>query len=121
MQMARPQHLHYDTKQLRQVGESVNYGTFSLSTSTSYNALGQKSSITYPDGNSTAIPRQQQPLSTVNLPTGSAASFLTVTVDSAEPDHPAGGTVRNQSYDGLLRLKTLAVKIPARVSDELSI
>ena len=106
----------YDTKQLRQIGESVNYGSFSLSTSTSYNALGQKSSMTYPDGNQYGYTYDtNNQLSTVNLPTG----FGSITFNSYQWTVPSqitlpGGTVRNQSYDGLLRLKTLAVKDPGQ-------
>ena len=66
--------------------------------------------------------KRQQPrsdtnnqLSTVNLPTG----FGSITFNSYQWTVPSqitlpGGTVRNQQYDGLLRLKTLAVKDPGQ-------
>jgi YD repeat-containing protein len=113
----------FDAKQLRQTGESVNYAStgsaptgFSLSTSTTYNALGQKSSLTYPDGNPYSYTYDtNNQLSTVNLPAG----FGSITFNSYTWTVPAqitlpGGTVRNQQYDGLLRLKTLAVKDPGQ-------
>ena len=66
------------TKQLRKVGESINYAStgsaqagFTLATSTRYNSLGQKSSTTYPDGAvySYTYDSNNQ-LNIVNLPTG---------------------------------------------------
>ena len=106
----------YDAKQLRQTGQSVNYGTFSLATSTSYNTLGQKSSLTYPDGAKYSYTyNTNNQLSSVNLPTG----FGSITFNSYTWTVPAqitlpGGTIRNQSYDGLLRLKDLNVKDPGQ-------
>jgi RHS repeat-associated protein len=106
----------YDTKQLRQTGESVNYGTFSLGTSTGYNALGQKSNLTYPDGASYSYTYDtNNQLSTVNLPTG----FGSITFNSYQWTVPSqitlpGGTVRTQDYDGLLRLKDFSVKDPGQ-------
>jgi len=106
----------YDTKQLRQIGESLNYGPFTLASSTAYNALGQKASQTYPDGatyNYSFDTNNQ--LSTVGLPTG----FGSITLNSYLWTVPSqitlpGGTVRTLQYDGLLRLKTLAVKDPGQ-------
>lgn len=113
----------YDTKQLRQTGESVNYAPtgpapagFTLATGTSYNALGQKSGITYPDGATYSYTYDSNnQLSAVNLPAG----FGNITFNSYLWTVPAqitmpGGTARNQTYDGLLRLKTLAVKDPGQ-------
>ena len=106
----------YDTKQLRQIGESVNFGTFTLATSTSYNALGQKSSLTYPDGSTYSYTYDtNNQLNIVTLPTG----YGNITFNSYTWSVPAqitmpGGTVRNSQYDGLLRLKTLAVKDPTQ-------
>jgi RHS repeat-associated protein len=108
----------YDTKQLRQTGQSVNYGSFTLATSTSYNALGQKSSITYPDGAQYSYTYDtNNQLSTVNFPAG----FGSITINSYLWTVPSqitlpGGTVRTQQYDGLLRLKSLAVKDPGQSS-----
>ncbi|MEO6976677.1 MAG: RHS repeat-associated core domain-containing protein, partial [Gallionella sp.] len=108
----------YDTRQLRQTGQSVNYGTFSLATGTTYNALGQKSSTTYPDGAQYSYTYDSNnQLSTVNFPSG----FGSITINSYLWTVPAqitlpGGTVRTQQYDGLLRLKTLAVKDPGQSS-----
>jgi RHS repeat-associated protein len=106
----------YDAKQLRQTGESINYGGFTLATTTNYNALGQKTSVTYPDGatyNYTYDANNQ--LSTAGLPTG----FGSITINSYLWTVPAqitlpGGTVRSQQYDGLLRLKNLGVKDPGQ-------
>ena len=106
----------YDAKQLRKISESVNYGTFSLATSTGYNALGQKASITYPDGaNYTFTYDTNNQLSTVNFPTG----YGSITINSYLWTVPAqitlpGGTVRNMDYDGLLRLKDISVKDPGQ-------
>ena len=110
----------YDTKQLRQIGESVTYATngapFTLASSTAYNALGQKTSHTYPDGASyTYSYDTNNQLSTVGLPTG----FGSITLNSYLWSVPTqitlpGGTVRNYSYDGLLRLKELNIKDPGQ-------
>ena len=106
----------YDAKQLRQTGESVNYGSFSIATSTSYNALGQKSSITYPDGAQYSYTYDaNNQLSAVNFPTG----FGSITFNSYLWTVPSqitlpGGTVRTQTYDGLLRLKDIGVKDPGQ-------
>ena len=104
----------YDAQQLRQTGESTNYGAFSLSISTSYNALGQKSSLTYPDGATYSYTYDaNNQLSTVALPSGS------ITINSYLWSVPAqitlpGGTVRTQDYDGLLRVKDFSVKDPGQ-------
>ncbi len=106
----------YDAKQLRQVGESVNYGSFSLAVSQTYNALGQTASLTYPDGAQyTYTYDSNNQLSTVDLPAGSG----NITFNSYTWTVPAqitmpGGTARNLQYDGLLRLKDLAVKDPGQ-------
>ncbi len=106
----------YDAKQLRQTGESVNYGSFSLATSTSYNALGQKSSLTYPDGATYSYTYDSNnQLSTVGLPQG----YGSITINSYHWTVPSqitlpGGTVRTQQYDGLLRLKDIDVKDPGQ-------
>ena len=104
----------YDAQQIRRAGESVNYGSFSLSTSTAWNALGQKTSITYPDGAqySYAYDANNQ-LSMATLPTGSItinSYFWTVPSQITLP----GGTVRNQTFDGLLRTKSIDVKDPGQ-------
>ena len=110
----------YDTKQLRQIGESVTYATngapFTLASSTAYNALGQKTSHTYPDGATyTYSYDTNNQLSTVNLPQG----YGSITLNSYLWNVPSqitlpGGTVRNYSYDGLLRLKELDIKDPGQ-------
>ena len=80
------------------------------------NALGQKSSHTYPDGASyTYSYDTNNQLSTVGLPTG----FGSITLNSYLWSVPTqitlpGGTVRNYSYDGLLRLKELNIKDPGQ-------
>jgi len=106
----------YDARQLRQTGQSINYGTFTLATGTSYNALGQKSSLTYPDGATYGYTYDSNnQLSTVNLPQG----FGSITINSYLWTVPSqitlpGGTVRNMSYDGFFRLKDLNVKDPGQ-------
>ena len=83
---------------------------------TRYNALGQKSSQTYPDGATyTYSFDTNNQLSTVDLPTG----YGSITLNSYLWTVPSqitlpGGTVRTLQYDGLLRLKTLAVKDPGQ-------
>jgi RHS repeat-associated protein len=106
----------YDTKQLRRTGESVNYGSFSLSASTSWNSLGLKSGINYPDGASyTYTYDANNQIATVNLPTG----YGSLTWNSYNWVAPSqitlpGGTVRKQGYDNLLRLKTIDVTDPTQ-------
>jgi RHS repeat-associated protein len=106
----------YDTKQLRRTGESVNYGGFSLSATTTWNSLGLKSGINYPDGASyTYTYDANNQIATVNLPTG----FGSLTWNSYKWLAPSqitlpGGTVRKQDYDNLLRLKTIDVTDPTQ-------
>jgi len=117
----------YDARQLRQTGESVNYAAtgaapagFTLATSTTYNALGQKNSLTYPDGATYRYSYDSNnQLSTVNLPTGPNANTASITFNSYQWTVPAqitlpGGTVRTQDYDGLLRVKDISVKDPGQ-------
>lgn len=106
----------YDAKQLRLTGESVNFGSFSLVTSTSYNSIGQKSGFTYPDGaRYTFTYDTNNQLSTVNFPSG----FGSITFNSYLWTAPIqitypGGTVRNQTFDGFLRFKDFSVKDPGQ-------
>jgi RHS repeat-associated protein len=106
----------YDTRQLRKTGESVNFGSFSLAVGVTYNSLGQKTGTTYPDGATYSYTFDaNNQLSTVNLPTG----YGSITWNSYTWTAPSqitlpGGTVRKQSYDGLLRLKDLNVTDPGQ-------
>lgn len=101
---------NYDPRQLRKVGESVNYGTFSLNYSYDYFTNGLKKSFTGPDGvpvNYTHDANNQ--LATVQLPTGN------ITVNSYKWTAPAqitlpGGTVRNHTHDPLLSVTQIQVK-----------
>ncbi len=106
----------YDAKQLRQVGESVNYGAFILATGAAYNALGQKSGLTYPDGAQyTYTYDSNNQLSAVDLPAGSGnITFNSYTWTAPAQITMPGGAARNLQYDGLLRLKDLAVKDPGQ-------
>jgi len=113
----------YDTKQLRQIGESITYAStstaqagFTLASSTAYNALGQKASQTYPDGATyTYSYDANNQLSIVDLPQGSGSITLNNYLWSVPSQITLpGGTVRTLQYDGLLRLKTLAVKDPGQ-------
>jgi len=87
---------------------------------TSYNALGQKNSLTYPDGATYRYTYDaNNQLSTVNLPTGPNANTASITFNSYQWTVPAqitlpGGTVRTQDYDGLLRVKDISVKDPGQ-------
>jgi RHS repeat-associated protein len=104
----------YDLKQLRKTGESVNYGTFSLNYNYDYFTNGRKKSFTGPDGvpvNYTYDLNNQ--LATIQLPTGS------ITVNSYQWFAPAqitypGGSVTQQQYDPLMRLKQIQVKDPGQ-------
>ena len=106
----------YDTRQLRKTGESINYGGFSLAVGTTYNSLGQKQSSTYPDGATYSYTYDgNNQLSTVSLPQG----YGSITINSYQWLVPSqitypGGAVRNQDYDGLLRLKDFSVKDPGQ-------
>ncbi len=106
----------FDAKQLRQIGESVNYGAFTLATGATHNALGQKASLTYPDGATYGYTYDtNNQLSTVNFPTGHG----NITINSYLWIVPSritvpGGTQRTLQYDGLLRLKDLGVKDPGQ-------
>ena len=87
---------------------------------TSYNALGQKNSLTYPDGATYRYTYDaNNQLSTVNLPTGPNANTASITFNSYQWTVPTqitlpGGTVRTQDYDGLLRVKDISVKDPGQ-------
>jgi RHS repeat-associated protein len=104
----------YDSRQLRKVGETVHYGTFSLSYSYDYYANGRKKSFTGPDGvtvNYTYDPNNQ--LATIQLLAGN------ITVNSYKWVAPSqitfpGGSVRTQGYDPLLRLTQIQVKNPGQ-------
>ncbi len=106
----------YDAKQLRQTGESVNYGAFTLATGATYNALGQTASLTYPDGATyTYTYDSNNQLSAVDLPAGSGnITFNSYTWTAPAQITMPGGAARNLQYDGLLRLKDLAVKDPGQ-------
>jgi RHS repeat-associated protein len=105
----------YDLKQLRKVGESVNYGIFRLSYSTDHFANGRKKSFTGPDGvlvNYTYDLNNQ--LATIQLPTTGS-----ITVNSYQWFAPAqitypGGSITQQQYDPLMRLKQILVKDPGQ-------
>lgn len=104
----------YDTRALRKTGETVNYGTFSLSYSYDYQANGLKKSFTGPDGvtvNYTYDTNNQ--LNAIQLPSGS------LTVNTYQWYWPTqttlpGGTIRTQAYDSLMRLTAINVKGPAQ-------
>ncbi|OGC90230.1 MAG: hypothetical protein A2W25_15375 [candidate division Zixibacteria bacterium RBG_16_53_22] len=104
----------YDPRGLRKSGESINYGSFTLSYSYDYYANGQKKSFTGPDGvtvDYTYDPNNQ--LATIQLPTGN------LTVNNYKWTAPSqitlpGGSIRSQSYDALLRLTQIQVKDPGQ-------
>ena len=104
----------YDTRSLRKTGETINYGTFSLSYSYDYYANGFKKSFTGPDGVTINYGYDNNnQLSSIALPTG------TLTVNTYQWTAPAqftlpGGTTRIQTYDALMRLKNIQVKDPTQ-------
>ena len=105
---------NYDNRQLQKIGETVNYGAFSLGYSYGYGANGLKQSFTGPDNvtiNYTYDNNNQ--LSSIALPTGSLTINAYNWTEPAQITLP-GGTTRTQSYDPLLRLTGINVKDPAQ-------
>ena len=106
--------INYDAKQLRKTGDTVNHGSFSLSYGYDYYANGLKKSFTGPDGVTVNYSYDSNnQLSSITLPTG------TLTINTYQWAAPAqvtlpGGTMRTQSYDALMRLKTIQVKDSAQ-------
>jgi len=105
----------YDARQIRKTGESVNYGTFTLSYSTDYFANGKKKSFTGPDGSTVNYTYDlNNQLATIQLPTTGS-----ITVNSYQWFAPVqitypGGSVTQQQYDPLMRLKQIQVKDPGQ-------
>ena len=97
----------------RQLTETVNYGTFSLSYSYEYYANGLKKSFTGPDGVKIGyVYDENNRLSAVEIP-----EVGRVTVNSYSWNSPAkitlpGGSQINLIYDPLMRLKSKTVKSP---------
>lgn len=104
----------FDSRGLRKLGETVNYGTFTLGYSNTYYANGLKKSFTGPDSvmASYSYDRSNQ-LETILLPSGS------ITVNSYRWKAPSqitfpGGTVRTEHHDPLMRLAQIQVKDPGQ-------
>lgn len=103
---------NYDTPQLRRLGETVNYGPFSLSYSYSYYDNGDKKTFTGPDGIAyTYLYDGSSQPTQIQFPAGA------ITINSYQWQAPTrvtlpGGTVRQHQYDNFLRLKATAVTDP---------
>jgi large repetitive protein len=105
---------NYDDKQLRKIGETMDYGAFSLTYSYAYYANGLKKSLTYPDGtlvNYTYDTNQQ--LSSMQLPVGSLTVSQYRWYAPAQVTLP-GGAVRTQEYDALMRITDIRLKDSAQ-------
>lgn len=94
----------------RKTSEIINYGAFNLSYSYTYYANGSKKSFTGPDGITYSYTYDgNNQLQTIQLPSGA------ITVNSYQWFAPTkttfpGGLTREQTYDPLMRPKSIAVK-----------
>jgi RHS repeat-associated protein len=99
----------------RKIGETVNYGAFSLSTAYTYHKNGTKKSFTYPNG--TAVDYSYDPN---NQPAGiTIPSVGTIVYDSYQWTRPTSMTLPGSgkqqfSYDPLMRTKTITASDPAQ-------
>lgn len=104
----------YDLRQLRRLGETINYGGFNLSYRYGYYANGLKRSFTGPDNVTVdyAYDNNNQ-LSRVVLPTG---SFTINQYRWTAPERITfpGGATRTNTYDPLMRLTNISVKDPGQ-------
>ena len=104
----------YDAHQLRKTGESVNYGTFTLSHRYDYFSNGRKKFFIGPDDsivNYTYDLNNQ--LATIQLPTGSITLNSYKWFAPAQITYP-GGSVTQQQYDPLMRLTQIQAKNPGQ-------
>lgn len=104
----------YDTRQLRKISETVNYGAVTLGYAATYEARGAKASFTGPDGVTVSYAHDAgDRLSGITLPVGS------ITVSGYKSSAPTqivfpGGTTRSIDYDAFSRVKAIRVKDPAQ-------
>ncbi len=98
----------------RKTGETVNYGTFSLTTGYTYNMNGTKKTFTYPNGTTIAYTydSNNQP-NEINIP-----GIGNITYNQYQWTRPTsmtlpGGT-KQFTYDPLMRTKTIAATDPGQ-------
>ena len=101
----------------RKLSETVNYGTFSLTHTSTYYANGAKKSFTGPDNNTITYDYDEgNRLAGINIPTRGQISY---TYNTANWNSPAsmllpGGSKQDYTYDPLMRLKTITAKDPGQ-------
>lgn len=100
---------NYDALQ-RKTAETVNYGSFSQSYTTTYYANGKKKTLSYPDGGAATYTYDaNNQLASIQLPGGS------ITYNSYQWTAPTkitlpGGATRQTTYDPLLRVSNITAK-----------
>jgi len=99
----------------RKTGESVNYGSFTLSSSYTYYANGQKKTYTGADGVTISYSYDAaNQLQTVSIPNEGAIVYNGYQWTSPSQITLPGGSSKNYTYDGLLRPITIHMKDPAQ-------
>lgn len=102
----------YDLRQMRKLGETVDYGPFSLSYGYTYSANGHKKTFTGPDAVTVNYSYDNNnQLTSIQLPTGTYTINQYQWLAPAQITFP-GGTARNERYDPLLRSKAVQVRGP---------
>ncbi|MGA1871974.1 MAG: RHS repeat-associated core domain-containing protein [bacterium] len=91
----------------RKVGETVNYGDFTLSYSYTYNADGTKKSFTGSDDVTSDFIYTDGQLNAIHIPQVGDISFKDHRWLSPTRVHLPGGTVMNLDYDPLQRIKKI--------------
>lgn len=99
----------------RKIGESVNYGPFTLSYAYTYLANGLKKSFTGPDG----LPLnygydENNRLSSIGIQGHGQVTYNTYLWNSPTKITLPGGTTAEYTYDPLMQLKSIDLKDPSR-------
>ena len=99
----------------RKTQETVNYGSFSLTTSYAYNKNGTKKSFTYPGGVMIeyTYDGNNQPLG-MNIPGAGYLTYNTYRWNRPTAVTLPGGGTKQYDYDPLMRVKTIAGDNPSQ-------
>ena len=99
----------------RKTSESVDYGTFTLGYSYSYNKNGTKRSFTGPDGIAYQYTYDNNnQLASVLIPGQGSITYSSYTWNRPASITLPGGAKKDYTYDPLMRVKSITVKDPAQ-------
>ncbi|MCU7937401.1 MAG: RHS domain-containing protein [Candidatus Thiodiazotropha sp. (ex Dulcina madagascariensis)] len=96
----------------RKTQETVNYGTFSLSHSYTYDAAGNKRTYTGPDNITVTYHRAQDLLSRIELPNEGSITYNSYQWTQPTKITYPGGSNRQTEYDNLLRPTRILTQDP---------